>query len=312
MEPVPKALVLGQHRGRPLEVSYWDNEHQGSGPALLLIHGLFDHKGTWQGLWPRLQDRFRLVAVDLVGFGHSSKPRLDDCPPSYRYSAAMHAENLREVIGRLGLQQVVLAGHSLGGGIALYLCCTWPELAGRLRGLVLIAPAAYPQPLPGYARQLADWRGAILQWPLVPRLVLGTGLAEWAVRRTLLRVFHDPAKIPAGSLEAAIGVLRTRDVFYAYQNAVRNIVPPDHEALVARFGQIGCPALVLWGRQDRIVPVEFAARLAAEIPAARLRIIEECGHAPHLEHPDLVAGVIADWYPTDAPEENAPCRTTPS
>jgi pimeloyl-ACP methyl ester carboxylesterase len=132
------------------------------------------------------------------------------------------------------------------------------------------------------------------------------------VRRSLLRVFNDPARIPPGCLEAAVGVLGTRNVFYAYRHAVRNILPPDSQAALARLGHIRCPALVIWGRQDRIVPASFAPRLASELPAARSHLIEACGHAPHLEYPDLVAGWIAGWYPTGAPEENTPCPTIPS
>jgi pimeloyl-ACP methyl ester carboxylesterase len=311
VEPTQTRVIVGDEDGRPLEMACWDNGRRGR-TTLLLLHGLFDHKGTWEALWPCLDDRYRLVAVDLIGFGHSSKPRLAGHPPSYPYSAAMHAEHLRGLIEALALDSLILVGHSLGGGIALYACCTRPEVAGRVRGLVLIAPAAYPQELPPYARWLAGWPGRLLQHRWAQRAALAGGLAERGVRLTVGRVFHDPRRVPPTLCQRAVDVLRTDGVFYAYRQAVLNIVPPDHAAVIERFGRIACPSLLVWGRQDRVVPAGFADRLVGQLPAARLHLAEPCGHAPHLECPDRVAHWIAEWDPTSASKEEAPCPSTPS
>ena len=129
-----------------------------------MLHGLFDHKGTWRRLWGLLEGTCRLVAPDLVGNGRSSKPRLAGRPVAYPYSLAMHCDHLEVLLERVGAHQVVLVGNSLGAGLALYLMCRRPQAARRVRGLVLIDAAAYPQAMPGYIHQMGGWPGRLFPW----------------------------------------------------------------------------------------------------------------------------------------------------
>jgi pimeloyl-ACP methyl ester carboxylesterase len=108
-------------------------------------------------------------------------------------------------------------------------------------------------------------------------------------------MFHDPDKIPEGHDEAAIDILRSKGIFYALRESARNAVPEDVDSFPERYRQLSCPTLVIWGKEDRVVPALNALRLEADIPGARLHVFDECGHLPHLEYPHESAAVIRDW-----------------
>jgi len=285
--------TVGHVHGEALDLVYLDNHRPG--PTLVLIHGLFDNKATWRDLCAHLQDHCRLVVPDLIGFGHSSKPLLSRYPVSQRYSPSMQVDLLGGFITGLNLDDLILGGSSLGGGLVLQLYLTRPDLAAKIRGLVLIDAAAYPQELPGHVRELGGWLGSLMNNPLCRFLAFRLGFVTWAVRRTFRHVFHHASKIPADLVDEAVSVLKTRDVFRSYQVSARNVLPPDHEALVERFSEVDCPTLILWGREDRIVPPLFALRFKEDIPHADVHVFDQCGHAPHLEYPEATAALIRGW-----------------
>jgi pimeloyl-ACP methyl ester carboxylesterase len=292
-DPPHYSLDLGDATG---QMAYWDNGGTGDNrQALLLLHGLFDHKGTWRQLYPRLERRFRLIAPDLLGSGLSAQPRLADAPAGYAYSPAMHCAHISALIEHLALDNLVLGGNSLGAGIALYLLYSQPHLCHRVRGLVLLDPAAYPQTLPGAIGPMGSWPGRLLSTRALARIALALGLERRAVTATYQRIFHDLNRIPPGQVEEAVALLQRRGVFYAYHLMARHIAPPDSADLVASYPGLDLPTLILWGSQDRILPPQMGRRLAADLPHAKLRLVENCGHAPQLEAPDTVAEEILTW-----------------
>ena len=121
--------------GDGLRLAYADSG-QNSTPAILLVHGIFDHKGTWRSLVEHMPD-VRCVAPDLLGHGQSDRPSLFDLPPEQRYSPDMQAAYLSHFVERLGLESIVLGGSSLGGGIALRLFLDYPDIRRRTRARAL-------------------------------------------------------------------------------------------------------------------------------------------------------------------------------
>ena len=285
----------------PLTIRYRDSANgrdagrSCAGPALLLLHGLFDHSRTWDFITPYLAPSLRLIAPDLIGCGHSDKPLFARLPLAARYAPALHSRYLHAFIKSLGLTDLIIAGNSLGGGIALDIWLNQANLRPAIRGLVLIDAAGYPQRLNRYIRSMGSWLGYLLNLQGVVPFAQRSKLLQWGVRRGFERVFCNAQKIQASMLEASLEPLMTANAFYAHRLSARNIVPPGHEALVGRFGQIACPVLVIWGLQDRIISPLCGHRFAADIPRAQLHLIDACGHAPQLEQPQRTAALIHHW-----------------
>lgn len=289
-----------------VEIAFLDNHRASPHPPLVLLHGIFDNKATWTRLAAQLTG-YRLIAPDLVGHGFSSKPTFGAQPVDQRYAPDMQVEFLDAFIAALELDEMILVGNSLGGGLALRLYLRFPELAEKVRGLVLLAAAGYPQKLPGHLREFGGWPGRLLTLAPVRALAHGSGLLRLAARHTFRRCFHDRKKIPPALIDTTLAVLQTPNILYVYHYSARNIAPPvskrgaSHSAAAPRaefhqrFAEITCPTLVIWGQQDRILHPHSAQRFAADIPNAQLHLLEDCGHAPHLEYPDVVAQHITHW-----------------
>ena len=293
-------VVVGRDDGLPVEMACADNGNLSADHTLLLLHGLFDHKGTWELVEPFLGERFRTVAIDLVGFGESSRPRFRSLPDTEQYSLDRLAACVGELIRALELDRLVLVGNSLGGAIALRLACADPQerpwAAGLdLRGLVLISAAGYPQPLPGFVPLLAGKPGALLLSPTLQRLAVASGLVRRVAGSTYSRIFYDPGRIPERLVDRAVEHFAMPGTPFAYRMTVRNLTPPDIDTFPARYAEMSLPALIVWGRQDRIVPALNALRFEADLPAAKLHLFDDCGHAPHLEYPEETAVAIRDW-----------------
>lgn len=267
-----------------------------AGLHLLAIHGLFDDAGTWSYLLPHLRrDDLYVVIVDLLGAGSSSKPGLNHLPSHQRYSLDLHVDCLQQVITTLKLRDVVLLGSSLGGGIALRLAIRTRQNQPPIRGLILEDAAGYATELPVLMQQFINWPGRLLRQAPARWLLQSTGLARWLVTRSIHRAFHDRARIPTDLLNRHLQVSKSAADLHAARETVRNMVPSDMDAMIESYGHIRIPALVLWGRQDRILSPLYAQRLADDLPLARLHIIEGCGHAPHLECPEEMARIVHEW-----------------
>ena len=279
--------------GDGLRLAYADSG-QNSTPEILLVHGIFDHKGTWRSLVEHMPD-VRCVAPDLLGHGQSDRPSLFDLPPEQRYSPDMQAAYLSHFVERMGLESIVLGGSSLGGGIALRLFLDYPDIRRRTRALVLCAAAGYRQPLPGYIREMGGWLGSLLKHPLTRSLCERTGLLSRGAQRSVARCFFDARRVPPLLVEETLAALRVPNAFMAYQLAARNIMPPDLHQLSDRLSEIDVPTLIFWGREDRIISPLSALRFCEDIPNTQLHLFDHCGHAPHIECAREVANHLTSF-----------------
>jgi len=247
-------------------------ETAGDGPVpVVFLHGFAAALTTWhdiRGLFP--PERFRLYLLDLKGFGFSAKPR------DGRYRPEDQADVVAAFLAHEGLSDVVLVGHSLGGGIALLVHLRDREAGGNAVGrLILIDCAAYPQRLPRIMRWL---KRPLLGWSILHLLPLG-----FMVRFTLEHVFHDPAAITPERMARYAGCFSRRGVDRAFIATCRQLDPDRYGEVAAAYCTIAIPTLVIWGREDRIIRFTLGERLAAAIPGARMVMIDRCGHNPHEE-----------------------------
>jgi pimeloyl-ACP methyl ester carboxylesterase len=257
----------------PLYVTEVVREHEvPSDPAFLLVHGFGGSSYTWHAWRGALAERGRVLQVDLKGFGKAPKP--DDG----RYRTTDLAELLVELVRRLDLTRLTLVGHSLGGGLSLMTTLRLLDLGEpRLERLVLVGAAAYPQKLPPFV--------PLSRLGVVGRLAVDMVGAERIVRGVLRSIVYDSASVTDAQVAAYAAALATPEGVRAAMEVGRSIVPDELDALTRRYPEIDVPVLLLWGRQDSVVPLWVGERLAEELPDARLVVLPECGHLPPEEHP---------------------------
>ena len=232
----------------------------GTGAPLILIHGLADNVAVWDSVISPLAARFRVVALDQIGFGRSDKPLL-----SYRVSTFV--DFLAGFLNELKIERASLVGNSFGGWIAAAFTLAHPE---RVERLVLCDAAGY-----GTLAQTMDGR-ALSALKLASRddiRYLGT------------LTFHNKQFYEEAAVDAAfVERIRTGDSYTISQ--VLDSMTHGEDVLDNRLAVIKQPTLVLWGREDKLIPLSFGERFHKEIAGSRLRVIDNCGHMPHVECPE--------------------------
>jgi pimeloyl-ACP methyl ester carboxylesterase len=260
----------------PVKLYYYE---EGKGPPLLLIHGFGASTYTWRHVAPELAKSYRVIAVDLKGFGQSDKP-FDG-----RYSVYDQAELLAQLIEDKDLRDLTLVGHSFGGGVALLLALEANQrLDGRITQLVLLDSIAYPQNIPVFFR--------LLDVPLVSQLGVRMVPPSVQTRVALQIAYFDDSKIDPEEIELYAAPLKTAAGKHAIIHSARQIVPEDIESLSERYKTIELPTLILWCDHDRIVPLEVGIKLRRTLPNSTLRLIEDCGHMPQEEQPASTLALI--------------------
>ena len=234
-------------------------------PPVVLLHGLFQNRTSWQPLARVCDGAYRFVAPDLPGFGDSEKPG----PNRYPYGIEAFSEAVADMFGGLEIGRAHLVGHGLGGAVALHLAARHPELVARL---VLLDSVCYPSPLHPKLRLAAT--------PL-----LGGLLFKQLLGRGAFRAFYRDRIGPRADGRLIDGYYDSLDTPAARGALLATLrATLDTRSVVADSRRIQAPTLVLWGRDDRVVPAGFGRRLAKEIPAAGFELVD-AGHAAHEEEP---------------------------
>jgi pimeloyl-ACP methyl ester carboxylesterase len=262
---------------------------RGEGPPVLLIHGFGTNTFTWRHVAPDLARDHKVIAVDLKGFGRSDKPF------DKRYAAADQAELLTQLILERDLHDLTVIGHSYGGGVALLLALEADaRLKGRLSKLVLLDTIAYPQNIPVFFK--------LLDTPVVSQLGVRMAPPTLQIQLALRIAYFDNSKIGDDEIEAYAKPMKTAAGKHAIIHSARQIIPPDVEAISARYATIKLPTLILWCDHDRVVPMAIGLKLSREMPNAHFGIVSQCGHMPQEEQPEDTMLQIRDFLGTPAPE----------
>jgi pimeloyl-ACP methyl ester carboxylesterase len=274
-EPRPYTMVVSQV-GEP-ELSLYAEE-RGTGAPVVLIHGLGGSTYSWRFIAPVLARSHRVIALDLKGFGRSSKAF------DTQYAAADQARLVATFLARRNLSGVTLVGHSFGGQVALLTALEMNRRGTqRVAQLVLIDAPALPQklsPLVAFMQQpvLPYALLTAIPSPIVTRLALApTSL----VRLDRAYTDDDAEAYAAPFLDAAAR--------HAYIQTARQIAPGNLATIIAAYRAVRQRTLLVWCSRDDVVPVSTGRRLAQMLPNAHLREISGCNHAPPDEAPDALA-----------------------
>lgn len=255
----------------------------GTGPPLVLLHGVGDNALDWQWVIPELASTHCVYAPDLPGSGGSAKPATD-------YSPAYFARFVAEFLDALGVSRTAVVGNSLGGLVGLHLALSHPE---RVTALCLVASAGLgPEAsfalrslnLPGYGRLTVSWGK---RRPGAAQRAAGRAGLIFArlrrVSREWLKEQYRLAKLP-GFLEAQLAATRS-------QVGLRG----QREILLDRLPHLRLPTLIVWGTRDRVLPHSQAQAAVARLPESYLELIPDCGHLPQVEHPERFVAILGKF-----------------
>jgi pimeloyl-ACP methyl ester carboxylesterase len=254
-------------------------------PAILLLHGSNADLHTWEPWVEALKSQYRVIRFDQVGHGLTGPDPRED------YSRDNYVADILEVAEKLGLQQFVLGGNSMGGKHALAFAVKHPD---RLTGLVLIDGSGGPMLDLDPKDKEKDSGNIGFTIARMPGVNL---LAEQITPRSLI----------AQSLEQSVSVksVANKAAVDRYWELLR--YPGNRRATLARFSQpydplteaeiaaVTTPTLILWGEEDRLIPVEAGQWLAKTMPNNRLVIYPRIGHLPHEEAPAATLGDLQTW-----------------
>ena len=252
------------------------------GQPLVLIHGLGASAEIWQYNVDALASRYRVYVPDLPGFGGTDEPE------RMSYSPEGYSRFLMGFMNTLGMGRAALVGHSLGGGVALRAVLDHPGLVERM---ILVSSA-------GLGREVSlPLRMASL--PFFERVFVKPPL--WVFKRFLRRLVYDSAVITPEFARLYYDLFFQPKTIHAFAEILRAICtlrgarPGIVEPIRKGLGTIRTPTLVIWGRQDRILPSSQAFDAAARIPGARLHVFEHCGHMPNVEYPEEFNRLVLEF-----------------
>lgn len=263
MTIVNKYIKLGGIRARYLAAGE-------TGPVLVLVHGLGASAEIWKDNIRELAAGHRVYAPDLIGFGHTDKPDI-------KYSPFDFLAFLKDFIDALGFERVSMIGQSLGGGITLLYTIQNPE---RINKLILVDSA-------GLGREMT----------IPMRLGSISFLSRWfKVSKPMLealikRLVYDPDVITSGLVDLYYKLLAQPDSMRTISrvlSSVANLAGAKKDVLSLirdRLNEIKAPTLIVWGKEDRILPLDHGIYGQQQIPESLLYVFEQCGHIPNLEKP---------------------------
>lgn len=274
-----------------LRLAWCEAGSQDADETVVLLHGLLESTETWEHVLPFLARDHRVVAVDLLGHGLTSKPLQAD------YSIPALATHVRDVLALLDVSGATVVGHSLGGGVALQMTYLWPELAGRL---VLVSSGGLGRSTGPLLKLLAAPLpvGLFLDLTVSPRTV---GWVQRGMRRFGGRISDPKITDWLRTAEALADAPSRRAVL----RLARGVLGPKGQRVGAtdRLHLAGnVPVAIVWGDQDPILPLGHGRRAHAMIPGSRLEIFEGSGHWPHIDHPERLADIIHELIATTEPK----------
>ena len=273
--PQDRYIQVGQIKAR-----YWAEGNHGS--AVLLLHGVGSYIERWLPTFTNLAMAHRVYAMDMIGHGRTDKPS----SASYSWEAA--AQFVKDFMKTLGIERASLVGHSMGGGIALNMALEFP---GMVQKLVLVSSAGLGKDIT-LAFRLASvpFLGEILTRP-----------SREASVRDLNSLVYDPSVLTDQQIEACYGMSAQPGAQQALLKTLRWAFNPlgpykrYYAPILRRLPSISNPTLIVWGRQDRFVPVAHAHVAAKALPNARLHVFDRCGHLPMLEQTQAFNGLLLEF-----------------
>lgn len=250
-----------------------------SAPPIILIHGFISSNMVWSQIFlPLAAKGFRVISLDLPGYGYSEKPR----DGAYTIDSQAHA--VVGLMDRLGIDKATIVGASYGGAIAAVMALDYPE---RVERLILVGAVSNDEPKKKLLMR-------ILQVPVVGDIATPLYLgSRWTLRKRMEDMYRRIGKpVNERVLRARHHLLATANM----QRAMIRTVRRWHANRIQREASlIRCPTLLVWGDEDNHIPISEAFALRDAIPNARLVVFRHCGHLPPTEYPEKFVEVVRQF-----------------
>lgn len=251
---------------------------QGSGPVIIALHGIADSLHTWDAWTEKMIAKYRIIRMDLPGFG------LTGPATGGAYSREMYMDFLFTFMNALEIDRCILVGNSLGGAIAWNFALQYPQMVELL---IMLDPAGYPLDIP--------WPLSLVQTPVI-RYATQWVSPRWVFRMSLNQVLYNSALVSDEMVDRFYELSLRPGNRRALVRIMESLNKLNHDPAFSRsITGLSVPTLLLWGEQDKWIPVSHVARWQQDVRGIRTIIYDKTGHVPQMEIPDRVAGDIKHW-----------------
>lgn len=231
-------------------------------PTILLLHGLGGSADRWTKIIPALSSKYRLIIPDIVGFGYSEKPHVE-------YTVNFFIDFLKKFLDLLNVPNVIIIGSSFGGLLALEFAIKYTNMVKKL---ILVSPA-------GMMRYVSATLKHYISAALYPTYE--------NVLRAYKEMVYDSTNATEESILDFINRMNLQNSKYAFMSTLMSF--NDLPKLTDRL-KINIPTLIIWGRNDKVIPVRYAKKF--KIPNNKIVLLDKCGHYPHLEKIDEFIKIV--------------------
>ncbi len=252
--------------------------------TIILIHGLASNAGFWRYTIPLLSKKYRVIAVDLPGYGKSGKG-------AYSYSMTFYANQIKRLADELKLDKFILVGHSMGGQIGIMFALKYPE---RLEKLVLASPAGFEE----FGQGQGDWMRSVMTQSAIKKTT------EEGVRKNLANNFYSWNDKWEWMVEERVRMIKANDFNEFCYAVVRSVNGMLDEPTFDKIKNISVPTLVIYGKYDGLIPnpylnpgfpADIFQRGAKQIPDSKIYEIDNCGHMLQIEKPGEFSNAVLNF-----------------
>jgi pimeloyl-ACP methyl ester carboxylesterase len=262
----------------------------GSGPPVVLIHGMLNSSSHWQSVALELARDHTVLAPDLIGHGDSAAPRGD-------YSLGAHAASIRDLMTAIGIDRATIVGHSLGGGVAMQFFYQFPQ---RVERLVLVSSGGLGHEVSPLLRTAAlPGISALLSLTIQPRL-----LAALTAGGRRMRERKIGAGVHVQAVARALRPLENSDARHAFLNTLRSVIDVHGQRVSATdrlYLLESMPTMIVWGERDNTIPLAHGRSAHEAIPHSFFRTLPRAAHFPHLEDPEGLSLALREFIDETPP-----------
>jgi pimeloyl-ACP methyl ester carboxylesterase len=257
-----------------MQVHYRDEGNKNDSLPLVLIHGTGASLHTWEESVKLLTDSFRVITLDLPAYG------LTGPNPKRIYSQAFYVQFIDEFLKSIHVNKCIIGGNSLGGAIAWNYTYEHPT---KVEKLILIDAAGYP--MISESKPIAF---TLAQIPVLKHM-LNYITPRFLAKKSVMNVYDDPTKVTEKVVDRYFDLFLREGNRQAFVDRMNFSTYPDH---LIRLRTIKTPTLIIWGENDKLIPIENAQKFHADLPNDTLVVLEKTGHVPMEENPNRTVDAI--------------------